>query len=338
MRNTLSILPLIFCAASTVLAQDQPQGRLVEAGKDSGTFFVGASVKGTFEVENTGKVPFKIVEVKSSCHCTTAVNDKGDILPGERGEVSYEMKGTSAGRRTINMRVTTDPPLADPPIFTASATFNPYIQIDMKDIAIEVPQGEPVDHRIPLQLAKEAESLKILGVTSRGRGFDVSLDSTQKNGPALLVKSTEPLPVGKRTVRATLEYDFNGKATQDVLVSLTILGLVQIDPNPIKATFEKDQNEVTATVNLKHTKGKPFGITRVSARGCEIREVALPASPAAEHILTITFVRNPAQRQAPRGFITFDFDGGIGSLNTYALLGTTAAPPGKLPPVQTTNP
>ncbi|HRK35508.1 MAG TPA: hypothetical protein PLJ47_13000, partial [Candidatus Hydrogenedentes bacterium] len=188
--------------------------------------------------------------------------------------------------------------------------------------------------RVPLKLAAGAESLKILNATVRGRGFSVALD-TPKEGeaPALLVTSNDPLPVGKRTVNATIEYDLNGKATQSVIVSVTVLGLVRIDPNPIQAAFEEGKNEVTVNVKLTHVKGEAFNVKSVVARSSQLREVELPKAPAAEHTLALTFVRSP-QRQSPRGFLTFEFDNGIGAQNVYAMFGGPAAQPaGQLPPV-----
>lgn len=322
------------CLIATALsawAADAPQAKLVEPSQDLGTVFVGSTVKGKFYVENTGTVPFVIVDAKPTCHCTTAVISKDKVMPGARGEISYEITTAAVGKNVKNIRIVTDPPVPDQLMFTASVTFAPFIEADLKDLTVDVPQGQAVDLRIPLHVAKGAEDVKLLGATTRSRDVRVSLEGAA-NGPehTLIVQSTNTLPPGKRPVVAELQLDKGGPTTQNVTVTLNIIPVIQISPAPIVVRFEPGKDEATVPLTLKNTKGNPFTITSIDVKACTLRDTQLPKEAAAEQTVSLTFVR-PTDKQSMRGFLTFNFSDDLGNQTVYAVfqreLGAARVPP-----------
>lgn len=64
---------------------------------------------GTFPFTNTGDKPVKIMEVNSSCGCTTALPSKRVFEPGESGEISATFTyGEREGKQVKSIRVETD--------------------------------------------------------------------------------------------------------------------------------------------------------------------------------------------------------------------------------------
>lgn len=305
--------------AYAAVAADAPQAKLSETTQDHGTVFIGAKINGKFFVENTGTVPFSIVDAKTSCHCTTAVPSKDPIPPGGRGEVSYEVTSSGVGKSAKNIRIVTDPPMTEQLIFTSSVTFAPYIEAAAEDLAVDVSQGDLLDIRVPLHIANGVEGVKVLGAKTRSRDVDLSIEGPKDGADnVLVVKSTKPLPAGRRPVLAELEFEKDGKSIQNLTVTVNVIPAIQITPAPISVIFEPDKDEATISITLKSSKGQPFAIKSITPKVCAIRDVALPQAPAAEHTVPVTFVRTN-ERYAMRGFLTFEFDGDFGKQTIFTI-------------------
>lgn len=79
----------------------------VEPIFDAGEVIKGELVKASFTVENTGKFPLVIAEVKGSCSCTVASKPEKPIAPGEKAKISAEIdtERTSIGVITKSLRI-----------------------------------------------------------------------------------------------------------------------------------------------------------------------------------------------------------------------------------------
>lgn len=326
----IPVIVVVFLLCAGVAHGQAPQAKLRETGRDSGTVFVGSSVKGTIVVENIGTVPFSIVQAKTSCHCTTAIPSKSKIEPGKTGEVLYEMDSASPARRSINISIMTDPPLPEPLVFTATATFAPYIVTEQTDLVVELPQGQTLSHTVPLKLAEGVEGLKIVGVTTRSRDLNVALDDRADGGKDLVFTGTGPLQPGKRSVRATVQYEMNGSRAQDIVLTVDVLPVIRVTPSPVVVKFEEGATEATVPVAIKNTKEQPIAVRSLTAQLCTIRDVELPKQAATEFTIPVTFLKQ-AERAPRRGVLVFDFGDEIGKQNVYVVFSRDF---GKLPPVQ----
>ena len=79
----------------------------VNAIFDAGTVVKGEIIAAKFIVENTGKYPLVIAEVKGSCSCTVAEHPEDPIQPGEKGEIKAEIDTdkTSKGALSKSVRI-----------------------------------------------------------------------------------------------------------------------------------------------------------------------------------------------------------------------------------------
>ena len=67
---------------------------------DFGKVTFGESVSHTFKFRNTGRVPLVVLDVVTSCGCTTPEYTKEPILPGRYGQVKVTFNGDGYGRFT----------------------------------------------------------------------------------------------------------------------------------------------------------------------------------------------------------------------------------------------
>jgi len=76
---------------------------------DFGQIELNKPVTGDFKFQNTGNTPLMIVSAQGSCGCTVADYTKGEILPGEFGEVTatYNAAKIGAFNKTIAVNANT---------------------------------------------------------------------------------------------------------------------------------------------------------------------------------------------------------------------------------------
>ena len=103
-------LMLIFitgCTNSENVEVGNKTSLFVEPIFDAGEVIKGELVKASFTVENTGKFPLVIAEVKGSCSCTVASKPEKPIAPGEKAKISAEIdtERTSIGLITKSLRI-----------------------------------------------------------------------------------------------------------------------------------------------------------------------------------------------------------------------------------------
>lgn len=77
---------------------------------DFGRIEFDKPVTADFKFQNTGSTPLLIVSAQGSCGCTVAEYSKGEILPGEFGEVTatYNAAKVGAFNKTVTVNANTD--------------------------------------------------------------------------------------------------------------------------------------------------------------------------------------------------------------------------------------
>lgn len=79
-----------------------PKMNFEESSHDFGKIDEGDRVKHTFQFTNTGDAPLKISKARGSCGCTVPKWPKGDIAPGETGDILVIFN--SRGRKNKQMK------------------------------------------------------------------------------------------------------------------------------------------------------------------------------------------------------------------------------------------
>lgn len=124
--------------------------------------FEESEYTGTFAFTNKGDKPIKILEVNSSCGCTTALPSKQVFQPGESGEISATFDyGEREGKQIKSIRVETDQDGGDARIFLtlevnipSAMEYNPSVvmwnraretELKPKEVIIESKMEEPIE-------------------------------------------------------------------------------------------------------------------------------------------------------------------------------------------------
>ncbi|SMD35836.1 Protein of unknown function [Reichenbachiella faecimaris] len=81
---------------------------------DFGQIELNRPVTADFKFQNSGTTPLVIVSAQGSCGCTVAEYTKGEILPGEFGEVTATYNAAKVG--VFNKAVTVNANTANGPI------------------------------------------------------------------------------------------------------------------------------------------------------------------------------------------------------------------------------
>lgn len=81
---------------------------------DFGKIEQNKPVTAEFKFQNTGNTPLMVVSVKGSCGCTVAQYTKGEIMPGQFGEVTATYNAAKVG--VFNKTVTVNANTGEGPI------------------------------------------------------------------------------------------------------------------------------------------------------------------------------------------------------------------------------
>ena len=101
----LSLFSMIFI--SNVLCASEPRLSFDTQVYDFGKVIDGETVVYSFQFTNTGSVPVRLLEVRSSCGCTVAEYNRSVIEPNQFDEIQIEFDSTGRlGRTNKNVYVT----------------------------------------------------------------------------------------------------------------------------------------------------------------------------------------------------------------------------------------
>ena len=309
-------LAIIVLALHTAAADDIVAARLDPPDVDHPAVFAREPVRGAFHLENTGTRSFRIVQAKSTCSCTTAVMSEGAIRPGEKAEIGYEMHSAVGTRRTVSIYVQTNPPLAEPLIFKASASWKPLLEVDPVDLHIRSELGKAIERHVPIRAAEGAGAVKITGATTRQKGYELSLETPPAGQDALailVVRSTDDLPPGNRALRVSLAYERGEAGTQDITFEQNIHSDFVVSPSPLVIPIESGAAPPSISFSIRNAKGLPFTIESIRSERFTVRRPSLSPVPAAEQqaAFSVDFGSDPIPRH---GFLFLDLDKGSGIL------------------------
>lgn len=106
-----------FLNASSAMAQEQPQEQTVKEGPsiefektthDYGTIVKGANGDCEFYFKNNGNEPLMLVDVRSSCGCTTPSWTREPIMPGQTGSIKVHYDTNRLGTISKSVTVSTN--------------------------------------------------------------------------------------------------------------------------------------------------------------------------------------------------------------------------------------
>lgn len=96
---------LVSCSGSDVVEVGNKTTIEIDLIYDAGKVLKGEMITAKFKIENTGKYPLVIAEVKGSCSCTVAEYPEEPLLPGESAEIMAHVNTDQTGAGILNKSV-----------------------------------------------------------------------------------------------------------------------------------------------------------------------------------------------------------------------------------------
>jgi Protein of unknown function (DUF1573) len=179
-----SILVLLLGSVTPIFAQlkwDEPQQKLSVKPGDK-------AVTATYRFTNESASPVTIVDVRSSCGCTTATLAKRTYAPGESGEIDAKLNFAGhTGHQEKWIYVTTNSAGTEPTLLTLAVDIPPDITIEPEFVMWRI--GDPL---IP-------KTIRVVVPD----GFPTKIVAAQTDNPAIQVQLQEVMAGRQWEVKVT---------------------------------------------------------------------------------------------------------------------------------------
>jgi Protein of unknown function (DUF1573) len=179
-----SILLLLLGSVAPIFAQlkwDEPQQKLSVKPGDK-------AVTATYRFTNESASPVTIVDVRSSCGCTTATLAKRTYAPGESGEIDAKLNFAGhTGHQEKWIYVTTNSSGTEPTLLTLAVDIPPDIAIEPQFVMWRI--GDPLTPKTIRVVVPD--------------GFPTKIVAAQTDNPAIQVQLQEVMAGRQWEVKVT---------------------------------------------------------------------------------------------------------------------------------------
>jgi hypothetical protein len=285
---------ILACAAAAggpATAQEWARKMFRETSHDFGTLAAGAKAEHRFVLTNLFQETVHIVNVSSSCGCTTPIVSKHTLRSRESAEIIAVYNTTKyKGEKTAVLTVTFDQPFAAQVqlriagFIRSDVVFNPGV-INFGLVRL----GTPSERSVDILYAGRNE-WEIVDVTTANPHLEAELLEKRRGGGQveyrmiLRLRGDAPLGYVRDQVTivtndgqlARIPLDLEGKVESEVTVT----------PLPLVFGTVRPGEKVTKKIVVRGT--RPFRITRVECPDCF--EVAAPEDSKTFHLVPVTFI------------------------------------------------
>ncbi len=289
-RVVVAVVVIMLAPLSCAKANRIAVARLSETEHESEPVFVYEKAHGSFYVENIGPDAFRIASVKTTCACTTAVQTKGTIAPGDRAEIEYDISSAAPREKSVTIVVQTNPPLPEPLRFKASGIFKPVLVGEPDGLSIEARFGEPFEQSIALHPAPGVGSIRVTKVSTRQTWAEVTLENTPNSAdPVVHVQSKDSLQPGTHQLGIAVEFERESPGRQDITAEVHVDSDYSVEPRQLIVNIPEDGSDPTTEITIRNKKKIPFIPRSVRAEKFQIEPPELPTEPSAFQRIPITF-------------------------------------------------
>ncbi|MDX1948162.1 MAG: DUF1573 domain-containing protein [Pirellulaceae bacterium] len=328
LRNVGLAILLGAIAASAVDAKEWAQKMFTTTSHDFGNVARGSKSEFVFEIQNPYEEDVHIVDVKTSCGCTTPTITRPTLKTWEKGAIIATLNTKAfVGPRTSTLTVVIDKPFyAEVQLSIAG---NIHSDIDFQPGSVlfgEVQQGAPAEQEIAITHRGRTD-WQIVDVRSVNTHLEVELSDARRVAGGvmykMLVRLKEDAPAG--AIFDTLNLVTNDDRLPSV--SLPVEGRV-VPPlaiSPSTLFFGMMQPGQTVTKQMVVTGKQPFRITAIR---CDDPAFQFRATDTVKkvHLIPVTFTAGDEGREL-REVIEIETDLPSGGVASCLARGTIGAGP-----------
>lgn len=273
-------------------AQDWARKMFDATSHDFGSVARGGKVDYYFKVHNPYKEDVHIMDVRSSCGCTTPKAVKDVLKTYEEGAILATFNTRSfLGQRNATLTVVFDKPFYAEVQLQVTGYIRRDIVITPGEVALgTVDQGTPAEKHVSIAYAGRSD-WQVLDVKSGASYLDTKLTETQRSGGQvsydLAVRLKEDAPSGP--IQEQLVLLTNDQRSPEVPLDVQGQVVAELTVSPASLLMGVLQPGQKATKQLVIKAKKPFRITGVTCDDDSF-EIQAPQSAKPLHVVPITFV------------------------------------------------
>jgi hypothetical protein len=267
MSRTLTLLTaaFLFCAAATAA----PIITFEKAEHNFGAIEKGEKVTHKFTFRNTGDGDLKILDVKTSCGCTSAAPEKDSFAPGETGYIPVTFdSGRFSGEITKTVTVTSNS--EGSPKTTLKIYANIRQEVDFKPSMVGIYRAKRTEN-IEREIRVSTDTMEKLEVTVGSVDLDFLEVKTERvDDKMITLKATlkaPEAPTGTETFRGVIRLKTNSEKVPEINVPVHVRfeRPIRLNPGFISFYGTKKGTSRETTVQLTPTGDQAFNITSATA-------------------------------------------------------------------------
>ena len=258
---------LILIASALFSYASGPKLKMDKPLHDFGDIDKGQKVNTIFKFVNTGDDTLEILDVGTSCGCTTAKPEKTVYQPGEAGEIPVEFNSQRFnGPITKRITITTNDAESPKTVITIKGFVT--VDINHKPASIffsNAKMGESVTQEIAINTTKLSK-LEITNIQTRIQPECLTAKLVQvddKNAKIVVTADGSKFPTGKSRFSGHLTFETNSETQKTLRLPVTvhIRRPIKVSPNSVYFFASKQGKNRQVTIKVMSTEGKAFKIT-----------------------------------------------------------------------------
>ncbi|MDJ0838563.1 MAG: DUF1573 domain-containing protein [Acidobacteriota bacterium] len=262
---------LILIASALFSYASGPKLKMDKPLHDFGDIDKGKKVNAVFKFENAGDEALEILDVGTSCGCTTAKPAKTVYQPGEKGEIPVEFN-SQRFNGPITKRITITTNDAETPKTVVTIKGFVTVDINHKPASIffsNAKMGEKVSQEININTTKLSK-LEISNIQTRIQPECLSAELVQvddKTAKIVVTADGSKFPSGKSRFSGHLTFDTNSETQKTLRLPVTvhIRRPVKVSPNSVYFFASKQGKTRQVTIKVMSTEGKSFNVTEMKS-------------------------------------------------------------------------
>lgn len=286
MRRALLALFVLTLGAASASAQQAWAEKMFKDGTthDFGTVARGAQLYHRFPITNIYAVPMQVLDIKSSCGCTTATPSTKVLQPREVGYIDVVMDGKRfSGHKVIRINVTVGPEYTSTAELKVTANSRADVVFNPGQVSFGVVNaGETPAQALEVEYAGVL-AWKVESVDTNGAPYDAVLEEWYRKpgqvGYRVRFALKKDAPVGSLKHEVYLKTNDPSSPLVPVLVEANVQASLTVSPDTLRLM-------VTDSKKVLVRGAKPFRV--LSVEGAEdglVVTTPLPTEPKMTHLL-----------------------------------------------------
>lgn len=307
MKAQLLTIIILFAGATAALAQETTDGEgpkiVVENSLyDFGDIEKGQKVTTVFKFKNEGKAPLEILNVATSCGCTSAKPEKSIYQPGENGEIPVTFNSERfAGPITKRVTIHTNDATSPKTVVTIKGKVT--VEVEAKPASLffaKAKMNEKVSQEIMVSTGK-MEQLDVTDIQLSPDFLTATVERVDnKNVKIIVTADGSKFPKGKARLNGSLTYKTNSKTQPELksIVTVNIERPIRVSPNSVYFFASKAGKKRESFIKMISTDDQAFQIKDIK-KDLDFIEVQVKEDDEKNKALVITLLEN-----APEGKFT----------------------------------